>query len=96
MEAIKQQFIPIFPNPAEHEKMVLDEVSRILGRIEADIASLKEGQETINKKLDAIEPRLVKTEMSSAVSNKIGAGGWALFLAIVGAVVAYVLKHAPV
>lgn len=92
MEAIKQQFIPIFPNPAEHEKMILDEVSRILGRIEADIASLKEGQESLSKKLDSIEPRLVKTEMSSAVSNKIGAGGWALFLAVAGTLVAFILK----
>lgn len=92
MEAIKQQFIPIFPNPAEHEKMELDEVSRILGRIEADIASLKEGQESLSKKLDSIEPRLVKTEMSSAVSNKIGAGGWALFLALVGSIFAYLIK----
>lgn len=92
MEAIKQQFIPIFPNPAEHEKMELDEVSRILGRIEADIASLKEGQESLSKKLDSIEPRLVKTEMSSAVSNKIGAGGWALFLALVGSIFAYLKK----
>ena len=92
MEAIKQQFIPIFPNPAEHEKMELDEVSRILGRIEADIASLKEGQESLSKKLDSIEPRLVKTEMSSAVSNKIGAGGWAWFLALVGSIFAYLIK----
>ena len=92
MEAIKQQFIPIFPNPAEHEKMELDEVSRILGRIEADIASLKEGQESLSKKLDSIEPRLVKTEMSSAVSNKIGAGGWALFIALVGSIFAYLIK----
>lgn len=92
MEAIKQQFIPIFPNPAEHEKMELDEVSRILGRIEADISTLKDGQEQITNKLNAIEPRLAKTELSSAVGNKIGAGGWALFLALVGSIFAYLIK----
>ena len=72
--------------------MVLDEISRILGRIEADISTLKDGQEQITNKLNAIEPRLAKTELSSAVGNKIGAGGWALFLALVGSIFAYLIK----
>ena len=79
-------------NSVEQEAKMLDDLSRILGRIEADISTLKDGQEQITNKLNAIEPRLAKTELSSAVGNKIGAGGWALFLALVGSIFAYLIK----
>ena len=79
-------------NSVEQEAKMLDDLSRTLGGIESDVKALKESQETLIHKVDNMEARLAKTELSSAVGNKIGAGGWALFLALVGSIFAYLIK----
>lgn len=75
----------------EHEKVILDEVSKTLGEIKTDINYLKKGQEDLTVKIDKIEERQIKDDTTTNLFKRAATVFWSVILLVIAAYIGTVI-----
>lgn len=76
----------------EHEQVILDEFSKILGEIKTDISYLKKGQEDLVVKVDEIKEKQIQSEAQKSMMKHAGLGFWAIFLILLTAYISVMTR----